>query len=78
MVHGDLDETATEFELSVDQTKALLKKSREILYEARQKRPRPHLDDKMLTAWNGIVLICFLISYLVWVLIYFIRVLTSS
>lgn len=27
-----------------------------ILYEARQKRPRPHLDSKMLCSWNGLML----------------------
>ena len=26
------------------------------LYEARLKRPRPHLDDKIITAWNGMMI----------------------
>ena len=26
------------------------------LYDARQKRPRPHVDDKIITAWNGLVI----------------------
>lgn len=47
------EETAEKLKLDVETVKAALKEGREILYEARQKRPRPHLDDKMLTAWNG-------------------------
>jgi hypothetical protein len=30
-----------------------------ILFEARTKRPRPHLDDKILTSWNGLTISAF-------------------
>jgi uncharacterized protein YyaL (SSP411 family) len=29
------------------------------LFEARAKRPRPHLDDKILTSWNGLMISAF-------------------
>jgi uncharacterized protein YyaL (SSP411 family) len=33
-----------------------LAKSRATLLELRSKRPRPHLDDKIITAWNGLMI----------------------
>jgi uncharacterized protein YyaL (SSP411 family) len=36
-----------------------LAEARRILFEARAKRPRPHLDDKILTAWNGLMISAF-------------------
>ena len=33
-----------------------IKKCIEILHNARKGRPRPHLDDKILTAWNGLMI----------------------
>jgi uncharacterized protein YyaL (SSP411 family) len=38
---------------------ASLAESERILFEARNKRPRPHLDDKILTAWNGLMISAF-------------------
>jgi uncharacterized protein YyaL (SSP411 family) len=36
--------------------KKRLDASREKLFELRTKRPRPHLDDKVITAWNGLMI----------------------
>ena len=35
---------------------AALHRTRMTLFETRLKRPRPHLDDKVLTGWNGLML----------------------
>jgi hypothetical protein len=34
----------------------LLAQSREKLFSIRSKRPRPHLDDKIISAWNGLMI----------------------
>jgi uncharacterized protein YyaL (SSP411 family) len=36
-----------------------LLRSRQILFDARELRPRPQLDDKVLTAWNGLMIAAF-------------------
>jgi uncharacterized protein YyaL (SSP411 family) len=33
-----------------------LVRTRQLLFAARQTRPRPHLDDKVLTSWNGMMI----------------------
>ncbi|MDW8466085.1 MAG: hypothetical protein RML35_07880 [Chloroherpetonaceae bacterium] len=34
-------------------------------FEARRQRPRPHLDDKILTSWNGLMISAFAKGYMV-------------
>lgn len=48
--------TAEYFKLTPEEVDTLLKAGREKLLEARNKRPRPHLDDKVITAWNGLMI----------------------
>jgi uncharacterized protein len=38
---------------------AALGRIRQVLFEARQRRPRPHRDDKILTGWNGLTIAAF-------------------
>jgi uncharacterized protein YyaL (SSP411 family) len=52
-------ETAKRFEKTEEEIGSSLKKSREILFNLRAKRPRPHLDDKIITAWNGLMISAF-------------------
>ncbi len=39
-----------------DAVRTLLKRCREKLFAIRAKRPRPHLDDKIIAAWNGLMI----------------------
>src|SRR5215471_14274600 len=39
-----------------DAVRGLLENCREKLFAIRAKRPRPHLDDKIITAWNGLMI----------------------
>jgi uncharacterized protein YyaL (SSP411 family) len=41
---------------TVDDVLAALGRIRQTLFDARARRPRPHLDDKILTAWNGLMI----------------------
>lgn len=34
----------------------VLSQAKQTLFEIRQKRPRPHRDDKIITAWNGLMI----------------------
>src|SRR5688500_13743981 len=54
-----IEEVATRTGRSVDDVLAALGRIRERLFRARQGRPRPHLDDKILTAWNGLMIAAF-------------------
>ncbi len=52
-------EAAKFFKKSEDEIRASLVASRAKLIEVRAKRPRPHLDDKIITAWNGMMISAF-------------------
>jgi uncharacterized protein YyaL (SSP411 family) len=49
-------ETAPHFKKSEDEVRQLLARSREKLLAIRAKRPRPHLDDKIIASWNGLMI----------------------
>ena len=49
-------ETAQHFKKSEAEIAKSLAHSREILFAIRAKRPRPHLDDKIIAAWNGLMI----------------------
>jgi uncharacterized protein len=54
-----LEEIAATAGLSVEDVEAALRRGREALRRRRASRPRPHLDDKVLTAWNGLMIAAF-------------------
>jgi uncharacterized protein len=55
----DLADTANKFRLTREKTEQLLAEGRKLLFDARAKRPRPHLADKIVTAWNGLMISAF-------------------
>jgi uncharacterized protein YyaL (SSP411 family) len=54
-----LDDIAKDTRTTVGQVEAALARSRGVLLDVRASRPRPHLDDKVLTAWNGLMIAAF-------------------
>ncbi len=51
-----LQEVAKTFKKTVKDIEDVLKRSRAKLFQQRLKRARPHLDDKILTDWNGLMI----------------------
>jgi len=53
------EDLAKETGKPVDEVVRILNDARIKMFEARLKRPRPHRDDKVLTAWNGLMIAAF-------------------
>ncbi|KAI9144077.1 Six-hairpin glycosidase-like protein [Paraphysoderma sedebokerense] len=51
-----VEQTSQHFRIDPEDTRRILKDCKRQLFERREKRPHPHLDDKIITAWNGLVL----------------------
>ncbi|MFH1723076.1 MAG: thioredoxin domain-containing protein [Elusimicrobiota bacterium] len=58
-----LKETAEAFGKTEVEIARVLEVARGKLLEARAKRPRPHLDDKVLASWNGLMISAFAKGY---------------
>ncbi len=54
-----IEETARHFSKQDSEIRAVLCEGRQKLLEARARRPRPALDDKILTCWNGLMISAF-------------------
>ncbi len=58
-VKNSLEILAEQLQISVEKLKEVLERSRKLLFEEREKRIKPFRDEKVLTAWNGLMLATF-------------------
>jgi uncharacterized protein len=56
---NETEDTALHFDRPAEEIRTALDQACETLLAARGKRPRPHLDDKVLTSWNGLMISAF-------------------
>jgi uncharacterized protein YyaL (SSP411 family) len=58
-VARSIEDIAREFGRSEDDVAGAIERARLRMFETRVQRPHPHLDDKVLTAWNGLMIAAF-------------------
>ena len=58
-VNASLDEVARKHDITVDRARQLIEAGRQKLFEIRERRVKPGRDEKILTAWNGLMLASF-------------------
>ena len=61
ILHVDkpIEEVARKHNLTIEQTRATIGEGRQRLFEIRERRIKPQRDEKVLTAWNGLMLTSF-------------------
>ena len=55
-VAQSVDDVAARSGRPVDEVMAVLARARTTLFDAREDRPRPHRDEKVIAAWNGLMI----------------------
>ena len=62
-IRNDIEAAAEKFSLPPETVREISDGAREKLFNARLGRPRPDLDDKILTSWNGLMISAFSRAY---------------
>lgn len=60
-----VEDTAERFKLEPSRVETILQTSRKALLDVRVGRFKPHKDDKVITAWNGLMISAFAKGYAV-------------
>jgi uncharacterized protein len=60
-----IEEIAQQYEENIEAVQAQLTLAKRKLFSNRELRPRPHLDDKILLSWNGLMISAFARAYCV-------------
>ncbi len=58
-VARSLENVAARVKKTPEEVAEVLLRARKTLFDLREKRPRPHLDDKIIVAWNGLMISAF-------------------
>lgn len=59
----DGSQLSAELNISESELAGLIRRGKKKLLQHRSKRPRPHLDDKIITSWNGLTISAFSVAY---------------
>jgi len=59
----EVSEAAEQFDLSEDKVGQLLEKTKQTLFDIRNERPEPFLDDKIVLSWNGLMISAYANAY---------------
>ncbi|HTU43858.1 MAG TPA: thioredoxin domain-containing protein [Bryobacteraceae bacterium] len=63
--HGEFTGRNILYEAQAVEDESRLANTKETLFQARSRRPRPHLDRKILTSWNGMMISAYAKGYIV-------------
>ncbi|MCA9407701.1 MAG: thioredoxin domain-containing protein [Candidatus Omnitrophica bacterium] len=55
-INNAVEKTAQQFNITDDEVRSVIEKAKAVLLKTREQRPRPHLDDKVLLDWNGLMI----------------------
>jgi uncharacterized protein YyaL (SSP411 family) len=58
-----IEEAVTKFTLKREDAHHIISEGRKKLFALREQKPKPHLDDKIITAWNGLAISAFAKAY---------------
>ncbi|KAK3088527.1 hypothetical protein FSP39_020188 [Pinctada imbricata] len=56
IMRGSVPDTAKHFGLTEEEVTDIIDRCKSVLHDERQKRPKPHLDNKMIASWNGLMI----------------------
>ena len=63
--HGEFTGRNILYQAQPVEDEGRLARAKQMLFQARSRRPRPHLDRKILTSWNGLMISAFARGYVV-------------